>query len=42
MAHNAAAIALYRKLGFEIYGRAPRAMVIGARAYDELLMRFDL
>ncbi len=42
MAHNAAAIALYRRFGFEVYGHAPRAMLLDGRAFDEELMRLDL
>ena len=42
MAHNQAAIALYRAVGFEVYGHAPRAMLLGDRAFDEELMRLDL
>ena len=41
-AHNEPAIALYKKLGFEIYGTASRAMLLGDRAFDEALMRLDL
>jgi ribosomal protein S18 acetylase RimI-like enzyme len=35
---NAQAIALYRKLGFEIYGVEPRALKSGAGYTDEVLM----
>ncbi len=42
MAGNPAAIALYQATGFEIYGRAPRAMLLGKRSFDELLMWRDL
>jgi ribosomal protein S18 acetylase RimI-like enzyme len=42
MADNAPAVALYRKLGFEAYGPAPRAMRLCDRALDEVLMRLDL
>ncbi|WP_407850309.1 N-acetyltransferase family protein [Bordetella petrii] len=37
-ASNTAAYALYRKLGFESYGREPRALKIDGRYYDEILM----
>jgi ribosomal protein S18 acetylase RimI-like enzyme len=42
MAHNQAAIALYRAAGFESYGHATRAMLLGDRAFDEELMWLDL
>ena len=42
MAHNQAAIGLYRTLGFVVYGHAPRAMILDDRAFDEDLMRLDL
>jgi ribosomal protein S18 acetylase RimI-like enzyme len=42
MAHNQGAIALYRSFGFQIYGHAPRALLLGDRAFDEKLMRLDL
>jgi ribosomal protein S18 acetylase RimI-like enzyme len=42
MAHNQAAIGLYRAVGFEVYGHAPRAMLLGDRAFDEDLMRLEL
>jgi ribosomal protein S18 acetylase RimI-like enzyme len=42
MSHNEAAIALYRAVGFEVYGHAARAMLLGDRAFDEELMRLDL
>jgi ribosomal protein S18 acetylase RimI-like enzyme len=35
---NAAAIALYRKAGFEAYGREPRALKVDGRYFDDLLM----
>ncbi|MCD0502318.1 GNAT family N-acetyltransferase [Bordetella petrii] len=41
-ASNTPAIALYRKLGFEEYGREPRAMKIDGRYYDEILMALRL
>jgi RimJ/RimL family protein N-acetyltransferase len=42
MAHNAPTIALYLKAGFVEYGRAPRAMLLDGRGYDESLMLLDL
>lgn len=41
-AANTAACRLYRKLGFVEYGREPRAMKIGGRFYDEVLMALQL
>ena len=41
-AHNDAAIALYRSLGFEPYGLDQRALKIGEDYVDELLMRLVL
>jgi ribosomal protein S18 acetylase RimI-like enzyme len=35
---NAAALALYRELGFEVYGVEPRALKSGAGYADEVLM----
>jgi ribosomal protein S18 acetylase RimI-like enzyme len=35
---NEKAAALYRSLGFEVYGREPRAMRVGGRYHDEDLM----
>lgn len=37
-AENPRAAGLYRSMGFEVYGREPRAMRIGERFYDEDLM----
>jgi RimJ/RimL family protein N-acetyltransferase len=37
-AENKAAIALYQRHGFAEYGRAPRALKIGERYYDEIEM----
>ena len=39
---NPAAAALYRSMGFESYGREPRAMRVGARYYDEDLLVLHL
>jgi ribosomal protein S18 acetylase RimI-like enzyme len=39
---NPAAAALYRAMGFEPYGREPRAMRVGDRYYDEDLMVLGL
>jgi ribosomal protein S18 acetylase RimI-like enzyme len=40
---NLAAAGLYRSMGFEPYGREPRAMRVGDRYYDEdlLILRLD-
>jgi ribosomal protein S18 acetylase RimI-like enzyme len=40
---NAKAAALYRSLGFELYGREPRAMRVDGRYHDEdlMLLRLD-
>lgn len=35
---NAAAIRLYERSGFTVYGREPRSMRIGGRTFDKLLM----
>lgn len=35
---NAAAVRLYRQLGFETYGTEPRALKAGERYFDEYLM----
>ena len=35
---NAAAIRLYERTGFVVYGREPRSMRIGNRTFDKLLM----
>lgn len=35
---NPAAIALYKKYGFEIYGTEPRSLKVGDHYYDEYLM----
>jgi RimJ/RimL family protein N-acetyltransferase len=37
-AHNAPAIRLYQKAGFEIYGTEPRALYVNGRYIDEHLM----
>jgi ribosomal protein S18 acetylase RimI-like enzyme len=42
MSHNRVAIALYRELGFQVYGHAPDAMRLDGKAYGEDLMRLDL
>ncbi len=39
---NAAAIALYRSLGFRVYGTDPRTVKLGGRYWDEHLMLLDL
>lgn len=36
--HNAPAIALYRKAGFDIYGTEPRSLFVNGRYLDEHLM----
>lgn len=36
--HNAPAIALYRKAGFEIYGTEPRSLYVNGRYIDEHMM----
>jgi ribosomal protein S18 acetylase RimI-like enzyme len=36
--HNAPAIALYRKAGFEIYGTEPRSLHVNGRYIDEHMM----
>ncbi|MDO9336534.1 MAG: N-acetyltransferase [Caulobacter sp.] len=41
-AHNATAIALYRRFGFEDYGLDRRSLKIGDGYVDELLMKLDL
>lgn len=38
VATNAAAVTLYRSLGFTVYGRDPRALKLGDRYVDEELM----
>lgn len=40
--NNLAAIKLYQKLGFEIYGTEPRALKMGDVFFDEHLMMLDL
>jgi hypothetical protein len=42
MAPQPAGDRLYRALGFEVYGYAPRALRLGDRAFDEDLMRLDV
>jgi ribosomal protein S18 acetylase RimI-like enzyme len=42
MSHNQNAILLYRALGFQRYGQAPRAMRLDGRAFDEDLMLLAL
>jgi RimJ/RimL family protein N-acetyltransferase len=37
-ATNAAAIRLYERSGFVVYGREPRSMRIGERTFDKLMM----
>ncbi|GAB2900418.1 hypothetical protein GCM10027278_20830 [Paralcaligenes ginsengisoli] len=39
---NIAALRLYRKLGFEEYGREPRALKVNGAYYDEILMTLPL
>lgn len=41
-AENPQAGALYRAMGFTVYGREPRAMRVGKRFYDEDLMVLQL
>lgn len=42
VALNEGAVRLYRKHGFEVYGREPRAFKRGDRYLDEFLMRRDI
>ena len=42
VASNIPAVKLYKGLGFEEYGVEPRALKIGSRYHDELLMAFRL
>lgn len=42
MADNAAAQRLYERAGFAVYGRAPRAMILDGKGYDEHLLWLDL
>jgi ribosomal protein S18 acetylase RimI-like enzyme len=39
---NASALALYRSLGFEEYGRLARFVAVGDRRYDKLFLAIDL
>jgi ribosomal protein S18 acetylase RimI-like enzyme len=39
---NTAAVALYRSLGFVVYGTDPRTLKLGERYWDEHLMLLDL
>ena len=42
-ANNTAAVALYKKMGFEVYGERPRSLKLKSGAYyDELLMVLKL
>jgi ribosomal protein S18 acetylase RimI-like enzyme len=42
MADNASARRLYERAGFAVYGRAPRAMILDGKGYDEHLLWLDL
>jgi RimJ/RimL family protein N-acetyltransferase len=42
MAHNEPGVALYRSLGFEVWGREPDAMRLSGVSYAELSMGLDL
>ena len=43
VATNTAAISLYKKLGFKVYGQRPNSFKLKSGAYsDELLMAMDL
>lgn len=42
VASNASAVRLYARLGFREYGREPRALRVGDRYHDELLMALRL
>jgi ribosomal protein S18 acetylase RimI-like enzyme len=42
VSENAGARALYEHLGFQVYGREPRALKLGERYLDEDLMVLDL
>lgn len=42
MADNVSAQRLYERAGFAIYGRAPRAMILDGKGYDEHLLWLDL
>ena len=41
-ANNAPAAALYRSLGFAVYGHEPEALCVNGRLYDEALMALPL
>lgn len=42
MADNGSAQRLYERAGFAVYGRAPRAMILDGKGYDEHLLWLDL